>query len=204
MLLEFYSPPPPTVDRSCYVPGVAGASASDFSLCPAFVVAIFLTSPSPSLSCQMSRHREAIAESSRALSDDPTYTKAYERRAASLFDLGECRIRGGPLPPSLPPLPPRRRSVGWLGGRAIGRSVGWLGCRSVCQLGPSVGWSFDRSVVLPVRQSVCRSVGRSMDGSVSRSVCRWVGGSSRRSFGRTISLYNYQVFTTRVVFVLYC
>ena len=39
---------------------------------------------------QLSKHKEAIAESSRALSDDPTYTKAYERRASSLFDLGEC------------------------------------------------------------------------------------------------------------------
>lgn len=38
---------------------------------------------------QMSKHEEAVAEASRALSDDPTYTKAYERRAASLYDTGE-------------------------------------------------------------------------------------------------------------------
>lgn len=37
----------------------------------------------------MSKHEEAVAEASRALSDDPTYTKAYERRAASLYDTGE-------------------------------------------------------------------------------------------------------------------
>ena len=30
-----------------------------------------------------------MAESTRALGDDPSYTKAYERRAASLFELGE-------------------------------------------------------------------------------------------------------------------
>ena len=50
-----------------------------------------------SVSDQLSKHKEAIAESSRALSDDPTYTKAYERRASSLFELGECRTHA--LPP---------------------------------------------------------------------------------------------------------
>lgn len=38
---------------------------------------------------QMSKHEQAVAEASRALSDDPLYTKAYERRAASLYDTGE-------------------------------------------------------------------------------------------------------------------
>lgn len=42
--------------------------------------------------CQMSKHEEAVAEASRALSDDPTYTKAYERRAASLYDTGESLL----------------------------------------------------------------------------------------------------------------
>ncbi|CAN0144596.1 unnamed protein product [Ascophyllum nodosum] len=37
---------------------------------------------------KLSRHAEAVAESTRALGDDPSYTKAYERRAASLFELG--------------------------------------------------------------------------------------------------------------------
>ncbi|CAM9248728.1 unnamed protein product [Pylaiella littoralis] len=37
---------------------------------------------------KMSKHEEAVAEASRALSDDPTYVKAYERRAASLFETG--------------------------------------------------------------------------------------------------------------------
>eukprot|EP00903_Cladosiphon_okamuranus_P008712 g8346.t1 len=37
---------------------------------------------------KMSKHEEAVVEASRALSDDPTYTKAYERRAASLYDTG--------------------------------------------------------------------------------------------------------------------
>ncbi|CAM9184983.1 unnamed protein product [Ectocarpus sp. 6 AP-2014] len=37
---------------------------------------------------KLSKHQEAVAEASRALSDDPTYTKAYERRAASLYDMG--------------------------------------------------------------------------------------------------------------------
>eukprot|EP00752_Nemacystus_decipiens_P005114 g4639.t1 len=37
---------------------------------------------------KMSKHEQAVAEASRALSDDPTYTKAYERRAASLYDTG--------------------------------------------------------------------------------------------------------------------
>ncbi|CAM9567168.1 unnamed protein product, partial [Ectocarpus fasciculatus] len=38
---------------------------------------------------KLSKHQEAVAEASRALSDDPTYTKAYERRAASLYDIGD-------------------------------------------------------------------------------------------------------------------
>ncbi|CBJ26057.1 Heat shock protein 40 like protein [Ectocarpus siliculosus] len=37
---------------------------------------------------KLSKHQEAVAEASRALSDDPTYTKAYERRATSLYDMG--------------------------------------------------------------------------------------------------------------------
>ncbi|CAM9935523.1 unnamed protein product, partial [Scytosiphon promiscuus] len=37
---------------------------------------------------KLSKHEEAAAEASRALRDDPTYTKAYERRAASLFSMG--------------------------------------------------------------------------------------------------------------------
>ncbi|CAN0157344.1 unnamed protein product [Ectocarpus sp. 12 AP-2014] len=37
---------------------------------------------------KLSKHQEAVVEASRALSDDPTYTKAFERRAASLYDMG--------------------------------------------------------------------------------------------------------------------
>lgn len=42
------------------------------------------------LDAQLSKHTEAVADFSKALSDDPTYTKAYERRAASYYELGEC------------------------------------------------------------------------------------------------------------------
>lgn len=44
---------------------------------------------------QMNRHEEAVAEATRALSDDPMYTKAVERRAASLSDIGELRRQAG-------------------------------------------------------------------------------------------------------------
>lgn len=38
---------------------------------------------------QLSKHEQAVAEFTNALRDDPSYTKAYEKRAASLYDLGE-------------------------------------------------------------------------------------------------------------------
>ena len=40
---------------------------------------------------QLSRHAEAVAESTKAVRDDSLYAKAYERRAASLFELGAVR-----------------------------------------------------------------------------------------------------------------
>lgn len=42
---------------------------------------------------QLSRHAEAVAESTKAVRDDNLYAKAYERRAASLFELGAGRWR---------------------------------------------------------------------------------------------------------------